>query len=121
MVTKTWLASHADVARKFLTAIVRAHRFMYQHKAATVPIVAQATGFSQAVISQAYDVLLGQEGVFPVNEGLDAARVTATLQTIKKYKIATGNVPAESAPVDAGPITAVVNQLGAWKGDPRWH
>jgi len=40
---------------------------------------------------------------------------------MKQYKVVTGNVPAEPALVDAGPITAVVSQLGAWKGDPRWH
>jgi len=61
VVTRTWLAHHQAVAEKFLTAIVRAHRFMYQHKAATVKIVAATTGFSQPVISQAYAVLLGRE------------------------------------------------------------
>lgn len=121
VVTRAWLAGHADVVKKFLTAIVRAHRFMYQDKAATVPIVAEATGFSQPVISQAYDVLLGREGVVPVNQGLDPARVAGTLQTMKQYKIVTGAVPAASSMVSTEPIAAVVSQLGAWTGDPRWH
>ena len=119
--TRSWLAANQDVAKRFLTAIVRAHRFMYQDKAATVPIVAKATGFSQQVIGKAYAVLLGQEGVFPVNEGLDPARITDTIQTMRQYKILTGTAPAESSLVDTGPISAVISQLGAWTGDPRWN
>ena len=121
VVSRPWLAHHQSVAERFLTAIVRAHRFMYKNKTATVHTVAAATGFSQPVINQAYAVLLGQEGVFPVNEGLSASRITQTLQTMQKYKVLTGTAPAESTLVDAAPITAVIHKLGAWTGDPRWH
>jgi NitT/TauT family transport system substrate-binding protein len=121
VVTRTWLTSHQQTAKKFLTAIVRAHRFMYKNKAATVRIVADTTGFSQQVIGQAYDVLLGREGVFPVNQGLDAAHIATTIQTMQRYKTLTGTAPAVSSLVDTGPISAVVSQLGAWTGDPRWH
>ena len=121
VVNRTWLTHHPQTAQKFLTAIVRAHRFMYRNKAATVPIVAHATGFSQQVIGQAYDVLLGHEGVFPVNQGLDAAHIATTIQTMERYKTLTGTAPAVSSLVDTGPISAVVRQLGVWTGDPRWH
>jgi NitT/TauT family transport system substrate-binding protein len=121
VVSRPWLAHHQSVAQRFLTAIVRAHRFMYKNKAATVRIVAATTGFSQPIISQAYAVLLGQEGVFPVNEGLEPSRITQTLQTMQKYKVLTGTAPAESTLVDAAPITAVIHKLGTWTGDPRWH
>jgi ABC-type nitrate/sulfonate/bicarbonate transport system substrate-binding protein len=121
VVTRTWLAHNQNVAKRFLTAIVRAHRFMYKNKAATVRIVAQATGFSQQVIGQAYGVLLGHEGVFPVNQSLDPARIAKTIQTMQQYQTLTGTAPAESSVVDTGPISAVVSQLGAWTGDPRWH
>jgi len=121
VVTRAWLAHHQQTAKKFLTAIVRAHRFMYKNKAASVRIVAQATGFSQPVISQAYDVLLGREGVFAVNQGLETARIAQTIQTMQHYKTLTGTAPAAASIVDTGPISAVVSQLGAWTGDPRWH
>jgi ABC-type nitrate/sulfonate/bicarbonate transport system substrate-binding protein len=120
-VTKTWLAHNQDVAKRFLTAILRAHRFMYQNRKDTVPIVAQATGFTEQVIGQAYDVLLGQQGVFPVNAGLDAAHIAATIQTMQQFKILNGTAPSEPSLVDTGPISAAVQQLGAWTGDPRWH
>jgi len=121
VVTKPWLAAHQSTAEKFLTAITRAHRFMYQHKAATVAIVAKNTSYTTNVISKAYDVLLTQEGVFPVNEGISAARISGTISTMKKYKILTGTAPAESALVSTGPISAVVSKLGAWKGNPLWN
>jgi ABC-type nitrate/sulfonate/bicarbonate transport system substrate-binding protein len=121
VVSRPWLDHHQNVAEKFLTAIVRAHRFMYQHEAATVRIVVAATGFTQSVISQAYAVLLGKEGVFPVNQGLQASRINQTIQTMRQYKVLTGTAPAESTLVDAGPINAVIHKLGAWTGDPRWH
>jgi NitT/TauT family transport system substrate-binding protein len=120
VVTKSWLAGHQGVAERFLTAITLAHRFMYQHKAATVAIVAQNTGYSSQEISEAYKVLLSQEGVFPVNTGLSATRIDDTIATMKRYKILTGPAPAESSLVDLGPIDAVISKLGAWKGNPLW-
>lgn len=120
-VSRTWLASHPDVAKRFLTAIVRAHRFMYQDKAATVPIVARATGLGETVIAQAYDVLLGKQGAFAVNAGLDPTRIARTIQTMEQFQILTGAAPDASALVDRGPITAVIDELKPWTGDPRWH
>jgi NitT/TauT family transport system substrate-binding protein len=120
VVTKSWLATHESVAERFLTAITLAHRFMYQHKAATITIVAQNTGFTSKVIGAAYKVLLSQEGVFPVNTGLSAKRIDDTIATMKRYKILTGPAPTESSLVDTAPITAVIGKLGTWKGNPLW-
>lgn len=113
LATKSWLASHADVAQRFLTAITEAHRYMYTHKAAVVPIVAKSTGYPASVISKAYDVLLTQEHVFPVNSGLNPTTITDTIATMKKYKILTGTAPSESSLVDTGPIDAVISKLGS--------
>jgi NitT/TauT family transport system substrate-binding protein len=111
--TKSWLASHAGIAERFLTAITQAHRFMYTHKSAVIPIVAKNTGFSDSVISEAYDTLLTQEHVFPVNSGLNATTLTDTIATMKKYKILTGGTaPTASSLLDTGPIDAVLSKLG---------
>jgi len=120
-VTQTWLAHNQDVARRFMTAIVRAHRFMYQDRAATLPIVARATGLSEQVIGRTYDLLLGKQAAFAVNTGLDATRITRTIQTMQQLQILTGPAPSEASLVDRGPISAVVGELGAWTGDPRWR
>ena len=122
VVSKSWLAGHQDVAEKFLTAITEAHRFMYQNKSATVAIVAKNTAYTPSVITKAYQVLVTQEGVFPVNTGLSAARITDTIATMKQYHILTGStVPAESSLVDTAPIAAVVSKLGAWTGNPLYN
>jgi ABC-type nitrate/sulfonate/bicarbonate transport system substrate-binding protein len=121
VVAKTWLAHNPDVAKRFLTAMVRAHRFMYQDRTATVRIVARATGLSEQVIGQAYDLLLGKQGAFAVNVGLDPTRITRTIQTMQQFQIVTGAAPSEPSLVDRGPISAVIGELGAWTGDPRWR
>jgi NitT/TauT family transport system substrate-binding protein len=121
VVSKSWLAANESTAEKFLTAITEAHRFMYQQKAATVSIVAKNTGDTTTTIGKAYDVLLGTEGVFPVNTGLSASVITSTIATMKQYKILSGPEPSEASIVNTGPITAVISKLGTWTGDPRWN
>jgi NitT/TauT family transport system substrate-binding protein len=113
VVSKSWLAGNQATLEKFLTAITMAHRFMYKNEAATVSVVAQNTGDSAATITKAYGVLLTQEGVFPLNGGLDTARISATITTMKKYKILTGTEPSVSSLVNAAPVNAVIAKLGS--------
>jgi NitT/TauT family transport system substrate-binding protein len=113
VVAKSWLAGNEGTLEKFLTAITMAHRFMYKNEPATVSIVAKNTGDPVATITKAYDVLLAQEGVFPVNSGLDQARISATIATMKKYKILTGAEPSLSSLVNTAPANAVIGKLGA--------
>jgi NitT/TauT family transport system substrate-binding protein len=112
VVSKSWLAGNQATLEKFLTAITMAHRFMYSNEAATVSIVAKNTGDTTATISKAYSVLLTQEGVFPLNSGLDLTRISDTIATMKKYKILTGTEPSVSSLVDTGPVSAAVSKLG---------
>src|SRR6201986_13521 len=113
VVSKSWLAGNQATLEKFLTAITMAHRFMYKNEAATVSVVAKNTGDSAATITKAYGVLLTQEGVFPLNSGLDTARISATITTMKKYKILTGTEPSVSSLLNAGPVNAVIAKLGS--------
>ncbi len=121
VVTREWLAHNQDVAKRFLTAIVRAHRFMYEDRASTVQIVMKATGFSEHVIGRAYDSLLERKGVFAVNTGLEPTRIAQTIEMMLQCKMLSGTPPAATSLVDAGPMSAVIGELGAWTGDPRWH
>ncbi len=116
-----WLGSHRDVAKRFLVALTRAHRFMYSNRAKTVDDVAAVTGFSKDVIDKAYDRLIVKDGVFPVNEGLEPARLTFTVNKMKEIGLLNSGVPDMNKAVDRGPIKAAVQQLGAQKGDSRWH
>jgi NitT/TauT family transport system substrate-binding protein len=121
VVSKSWLAANEATAEKFLTAITLAHRFMYSNEAATVAIVAKNTGYTTATIKKAYQVLLSTEGVFPVNSGLSAARITDTIATMQQYKILTGSAaPSESSLVNTGPINAVLSRIGTLTGNPLY-
>jgi len=113
VVSKSWLAGNQATLEKFLTAITMAHRFMYTNESATVSIVAKNTGDSATTIGKAYAVLLTQEGVFPLNGGLDQARISATIATMKKYKILSGAEPSVSSLVNTAPVDAVIGKLGA--------
>src|ERR1700733_846697 len=113
VVSKSWLAGNQPTLQKFLTAITMAHRFMYKNEAATVSVVAKNTGDSAATITKAYGVLLTQEGVFPLNSGLDTARISTTIATMKQYKILTGAEPSVSSLVNTGPIDSVISTLGS--------
>jgi ABC-type nitrate/sulfonate/bicarbonate transport system substrate-binding protein len=120
-VSKDWLSENPDTAVRFLTAVTKAHRFMYENKEETVPIVAEATGFSPEVIDEAYEKLLVQNGVFPVNEGLEEDRLTYTVERMKELDLLKGGEPNMSELVDREPISTAVENLGALEGDPRWH
>jgi NitT/TauT family transport system substrate-binding protein len=115
------LSDNSDNAVRFLTAITQAHRFMYDNKEETVPIVAEATGFDSEIIDQAYEKLLVQNGVFPVNEGLEEERLTYTLERMRGLGLLEAGEPNMSELVDREPISQVVENLGTLEGDPRWH
>ena len=120
-VESNWLSENPDTAVRFLTAITQAHRFMYENREETVPIVAEATGFDPEVIDEAYETLLVQNGVFPVNEGLEDERFTYTIERMQELGALEGEEPDLFQLVNRDPASQVVESLGAWEGDPRWH
>lgn len=120
-VDKKWLSENEETAVKFLTAITKAHRFMYENREETVSIVAKTTQFKPDVINSAYDKLLEKNGVFPVNEGLEEDRLNYTLNKMVDLGLLKGKKPSLSEVVDRGPISKAVGKLGEQKGDPRWH
>jgi len=121
-VKSDWLQSHRDVAVRFLTAITKAHRLIYSSRARVVPQIAAVTGFSLAVIEKAYDRLIVRDGVFAVNEGLEAKRLQYTAGRMKQVGLLPNGSPDLARVVDRGPIRQAVQGLGGpLKGDPRWH
>jgi NitT/TauT family transport system substrate-binding protein len=120
-VKSDWLQAHRDVAVRFLTAITKAHRLIYSDRAKVVPQIADATGFTADVITKAYDRLIATDGVFAVNEGLDAKRLQYTVGRMKDGGLLPNGAPDLTKVVDRAPIHAAVQSLGVMKGDPRWH
>lgn len=120
-VRSDWLASHRSVAIRYLTAITQAHRFIYSNRDRAVSEIAKATGFSADEIDKAYERLIVQDGVFPVNQGLQAGRIQYTEGKMRQLGLLPGGAPDLSRVVDRSPINAAVQKLGVMKGDPRWH
>ncbi|HKF76616.1 MAG TPA: ABC transporter substrate-binding protein [Candidatus Dormibacteraeota bacterium] len=120
-VKSDWLQSNRGVAVRFLTALTRAHRLIYSNEARVVPEIADVTGFPAAEIQKAYDRLIKQDGVFPVNEGLETARFQFTVARMKEIGLLPQGPPDLARVIDRGPIREAVQSLGAMKGDPRWH
>jgi NitT/TauT family transport system substrate-binding protein len=111
-VSKEWLAKNPNLAIRFLTALTQAHRLMYQSRADTVRIAAKATGFNAGVIDKTYEVLLVNNKVFPVNDGLEDGRLTYTIAKMKSLGLLKDKVPDLAQLVDRRPFMQVLDKLG---------
>ncbi|WP_127129743.1 ABC transporter substrate-binding protein [Georgenia sp. SYP-B2076] len=117
-VSDKWLKGNQDTAQKFLQAVTKAHRTMYDDKAKVVPIIAKATGFDAAVIDQAWGVYMTEIQAFPKNEGLEQNRLDYTVKRMGELgTLRKGEEPDLGTLVDRKPITAAVKELG--KADGR--
>ncbi len=112
IVSKDWLAKNPDIAVRYLSALIQAHRFMYQNKAETVRIGTKVTGFNSEVINKTYDVLLVKNKVFPVNDGIEDQRIAYTIQRMKSLGLLKGKEPDLAQLVDRKPITLALKKLG---------
>ncbi|HYZ01123.1 MAG TPA: ABC transporter substrate-binding protein [Candidatus Binatia bacterium] len=121
-VQSDWLQSHRDVATRFETALMKAHRLMYSNRAKVVPQIAKATGFTTQVIDKAYQRMIVEDGVFPVNQGLDQGRFQFTVSKMKELGLLKGPDPNLNQTIDRGPVNDAVTALGGpMSGDQRWH
>jgi NitT/TauT family transport system substrate-binding protein len=111
-VGKEWLAKNPDLAMRSLAALTQAHRLMYQNRADTVRIAAKATGFNAGVIDKTYEVLLVNNRVFPVNDGLEDGRLTYTITKMKSLGLLKDKVPDLARLVDRRPFRQVLDKLG---------
>lgn len=121
-VKSDWLSAHRDVAVRFLTALVKAHRFIYSNRSKSVSEIATATKFPPSVIDKAYQRMIVQDGVFAVNTGLEQKRLQFTMTKMRQLGLLKGPNPNLGTLVDRGPITTAVQKAGGtMKGDPRWR
>jgi ABC-type nitrate/sulfonate/bicarbonate transport system substrate-binding protein len=110
--SRAWLDANRDAASRLITALTKAHRFMYSNKAETVRIVAHATGFDDSIIAESYDILLAQRQIFPLNTGIDKNRIGATVDSMRQLGILEGQAPPIDQLVDSGPADAAIKNLG---------
>jgi ABC-type nitrate/sulfonate/bicarbonate transport system substrate-binding protein len=118
-VSRSWLEANRETAERLITAITRAHRYMYSNKDETVRIVADATGFDDSIIAESYDRLLTQRQIFPLNTGLDPERIRSTVDSMRQLGILKGDPPPVDRLIDTGPATDAVKQLGELAGARR--
>jgi hypothetical protein len=64
------------------------------------------------VIDKTYEVLLVLNQVFPVNDGLELARLTYTITTMKAMGLLKDKQPDPAQLVDQEPFMRVLDQLG---------
>ena len=111
-VSRSWLEANRETAERLITAITKAHRYMYSNKDETVRIVADATGFDDSIIAESYDRLLTQRQIFPLNTGLDKGRIGSTVDAMRDLGILKGQAPPIDQLVDTGPADDAIKQLG---------
>jgi ABC-type nitrate/sulfonate/bicarbonate transport system substrate-binding protein len=121
-VTSTdFIRSEPQLLENIVMALVEANRFIYNNRDRTIEIGIKYTKFDRDIVAKTYDDL-ARNGIWPVNEGLTPAIVTAGIDT----EVQLGTIPANQKPtyeqaVQWGFLRAAITKLGRWTGDPRWH
>ncbi len=106
----------------FMTAIVKAQRFMYNNKDQTVQIGIKYTKLDPEAVSKGYDDL-SKGGIWAVNDGMPKDMVEYTINK----KVEMGAVPADKKPtydqvINSSIVNEAIKRLGGpLTGDPRWY
>jgi len=112
-VTDAYKASHPTTIAKFITAMIRADRWIYSHRAATIAIGVKETQESRSAVTQAYD-FLKKAHEWTVNDGLEKSRVMFTMRF--EHKLGQiPKVPAYNDVADVSIVNGVLAALGRWK------
>ncbi len=119
--TGEFIRTQPQLLESVVLALVEANRFIYNNRDRTIEIGIKYTKFDKDIVTKTYDDL-ARNGIWPVNEGLTPALVTAGIDT----EVQLGTIPANQKPtyeqaVQWGFLRAAITKLGRWTGDPRWH
>jgi NitT/TauT family transport system substrate-binding protein len=107
---------------RFMTAVIKAQRFMYTNPAETKKIAVDETKRKPEEVDKAYDDLV-RGGIWSVNDGMPQKLVDYTVDR----EIELGVVKAESKPtyeqiIDKSIVDEAIKRNGGpWTGDPRWY
>lgn len=114
------LAEDPDAITRFIRAVIKANRFIYQNRERTLDAAVEFTGYSREEIEPAYDQL-AKGRVWSVNDGLPPRMIQFNIDN----QVRIGNIAADKKPtyeqvVDRGPVDAALQTLGTWADDPAW-
>ena len=107
----------------FMTAVLKAQRFMYTNRDRTIELGMKLTGDKpRAVIEKAYDDL-AKGGVWSVNDGMPEKIISYTIDK----QVELGMIQMEQKPtidklIDRSIVDEAIKRLGGpMTGDPRWY
>ncbi len=107
---------------RFMTAVIKAQRFMYTNPVETKKIAVDETKRKPEEVDKAYDDLV-RGGIWSVNDGMPQKLIDYTIGK----EVEVGVVKPESKPtyeqiIDKSIVEeAIKRNGGAWTGDPRWY
>ena len=118
--TEELLRKDSDLLARAVTAVIKAHRFMYRNKERTLDLASKHTGYPKEVLGPAYDALAAAK-VWPVNDGMPAEMVQVTINKMVEIGLLKENEkPKVEHVVDRGPANAALAKLGRWTDDSGW-
>ena len=111
-VLDSYASAHADVVKRFLTALVQTDRWMSdpQNRDEVIGIGVTSTKEDQAAVAYAYDFIV-KGHLWTLNDGMDPASVQYTAQQLLDFKEIDA-MPSYSSVVDNSYITSVLSTLG---------
>jgi len=107
---------------RFMTAVIKAQRFMYTNPAEFKKVAVDNTKAKPEVVDKAYDDLV-KAGVWSVNDGMPQKLIDYTIGK----EIEVGTIKAEGKPsyeqvIDKSIVDEAIKRNGGpWAGDPRWY
>jgi NitT/TauT family transport system substrate-binding protein len=111
-----------DAMVRFMTAVIKAQRFMYTNPVETKKVAIDNTKEKPDVIDKAYDDL-ARGGVWSVNDGMPQKLIDYTIgKEVEVGTIKAENKPTYESVVDKSIVDqAIKNNGGPWTGDPKWY
>ncbi len=106
----------------FMTAVIKAQRFMYNNRDKTIEIGIKYTKLDPEAVTKGYDDL-AKGGIWSVNDGMPKDFIQYTIDK----KVELGSLTADKKPtyeqiVDLSITTEAIKRLGGkLTGDPRWY
>jgi NitT/TauT family transport system substrate-binding protein len=107
---------------RFMTAVIKAQRFMYTNPVETKKIAVDETKRKPEEVDKAYDDLV-RGGIWSVNDGMPQKLIDYTIgKEVEVGVVNPDNRPTYEQIVDKSIVDeAIKRNGGAWTGDPRWY
>lgn len=120
--TEETIKNKREALVRFMTAVIKAQRFMYTNPEETKRIAVMETKRKPEEVEKAYaDLTKG--GIWSVNDGMPRAMIEYTVKKEAEIGIVQEqNKPTYDQIVDRSIVEEAIKRNGGpWTGDPRWY